>query len=170
MFNLKALTPGLRIIKTTFAIGLCLVIFYSFSYYKPIYAAMACILTMKETSSLTLSSGINRMIGTVIGGVVALLGLYFIKLIHISSTSLLMSLIITAFTFFVLVLCKLFKFDSYVYSMAAVITVFMMLSYNNQGNALDYVMIRVFETFVGIVMAYLVNQYFNFGKKNNQKI
>ena len=167
MFKISQLKPGLRIIKTSVALGICLLIFYSFSYYRPIYAAMACILTMKETSSSTKLLGYNRMIGTVIGGLFALLGLYFIELINLSQTSLLMPILITFITLLVLLACKLFNFDSYVYSMAGVVTVFILLSYNSQDNALDYVVIRIFETFVGIVIAYLVNRYLNFGEKSN---
>lgn len=153
--------PGFRIIKTFVAVLICLLICFSFKYYRPVYAILACILMMKESSQSTKQLGIFRLMGTLIGGLMALAVLVLAESLTITAESYLMAGLISLAVLFDLWLCKILKQDSYVYSMAAVVSSIILLSYGNQVSALNYVISRMLETGLGILVAYLVNHYLN---------
>lgn len=158
---MKSYIPGLRIIKTFIAVTICLFIFAFANYEAPIYAAIACVLTMKESGKATKKIGINRILGTLIGGFVALLFLQIVittgwdQFYFTTPTIASLSVLIT------LTICKIFNLDSYVSAISSVIAVITLLTASSrQLSALNYVVVRTIETIIGIVIAYLVNQYF----------
>lgn len=63
---------GLRNIKTAIAVLICLVSFHIFDR-NPIYAAIAAIVSMQSTVENSISVGIDRLIGTAIGGAIGIL-------------------------------------------------------------------------------------------------
>ncbi|NMB18145.1 MAG: FUSC family protein, partial [Erysipelothrix sp.] len=65
--NFKDLIPGGRIVKTALAVLICLILAYIIDYDYPIYAVIAGVLMMKESSDETKWAGFNRMKGTVLG-------------------------------------------------------------------------------------------------------
>lgn len=163
MQRLKDYLPGLRIIKTVLAVLLCLVFFSLFHNSKPIYAGIACILMMKEDHKQTQIAGMNRVLGTLIGGVVSYGCLIVIEWTALHVNLYFMSLVIAFAVFIVLMICKLWQLDTYVYSMSGIITLIILLSYQNSyNNALQYVISRMLETIAGILIAFLVNKYVGF--------
>ena len=69
--------PGMRIVKTSVAVAICLLIAYAFSYYLPFYASIAAVLVMKSTPEQSFRYGLDRLIGTLWGG---LLGFVLLNL------------------------------------------------------------------------------------------
>lgn len=61
--------PGFRIIKTSIAVWICLVIGKVLGYGFPIYALLSCVLMMKESADLTIQYGMDRSIENRIWGI-----------------------------------------------------------------------------------------------------
>lgn len=158
----KKYVPGLRIIKTSLAVFICLFVFFSFDYYTPINAVIVCVLMMKTSVDESFVGGINRTIGTVLGGAIALLMLELMRFFIIDIESLPAAFIIAAGILIALTISKSFNWDSSVGSTACVVLLILMLSH---GHASDepfaYITKRVIETLLGLLIAVLVNRYFN---------
>ena len=154
------LVPGRRILKTTIAVLISVQLFYFLGHYDPVHAALACILTMRTTSAETKSTGINRMIGTLIGGVSSYACLLLLQYFNIGNTSNFAPLVVAVFVMVSLSLCKILKLAPYAMSIAAVVTAVTLLSHNESHlDALSYVAIRTIETFIGFLIAYFVNKH-----------
>lgn len=153
--------PGKRILKTFAAVFICLLFFQLIDYKSPIYATIACILMMKENADKTKQMGIYRTVGTIIGGAISYLSLSLLHNMDYDILTYFEPVIVSLAVLLALILCKGFKLDSYVSSMSAVVIVVTMLTFSSQqAGALTYVVVRTKETIVGIVVAYLVNEYF----------
>lgn len=156
--------PGLRIIKTGVAVLICLVTFYLFDYYNPVYAAIACVLIMKTTVADSFNSGVQRVVGTILGGALSWLLLVLLRQMGIRNESFLVPLFITLGVVLVLSISKAFHAAEYVGSMAAVVLVITMLSHVDAvDDTFMYVLVRVLETIYGIFIAVMVNRYLNPG-------
>ena len=156
------LIPGLRIIKTVLAVFICLVVFFIFKYYNPVYALISCVLLMRTSVDESFRAGKDRTIGTIIGGTVAIGTLEFMDLINVNIESLPATVFVAGAVFIVLMITKIFNFSSYVGSMASVVLLIAMISYGHAGdNPFVYVSVRVIETVIGIFIAVMVNRYVN---------
>ncbi len=159
MEKYKELVPGRRIMKTTIAVLISVQLFYFLGHYDPVHAALACILTMRTTSAETKSTGINRIIGTLIGGVSSYACLLLLQSFNVGSTSNFAPLAVAIFVMLSLSLCKVLKLAPYAMTISAVVTAVTLLSHNESHlDALSYVTIRIIETFVGFLIAYFVNK------------
>lgn len=160
---MKKYLPGLRIIKTFLAVYFCLMFFYLFDYYNPIYAAIACVLMLRHTSEETKRVGINRMKGTLLGGFIALITLLIGNQLNIEKTSLWAPLIMSLALMISFMICKITKQDPYVASMSGVVLLIILLSHSEDAsNIFSYVTVRTIETLIGILIAFIVNRYFDF--------
>ncbi len=160
---MKKFLPGLRIIKTFIAVLICFMFFYFFDYYNPIYATIACILMMKTTSAETKSAGINRMKGTLLGGFLSLITLLLMNQMNISKTSYWAPVMMSLALVVSLMICKGFEQDPYVASMSGVVLLITLVSHSEDiSNIFSYVSIRMIETLIGILIAFVVNRYFDF--------
>lgn len=160
------LVPGLRIIKTGIAVFICLITLYWFGHFKPIHAALACVLMMKSTVEESTQSGIQRTIGTILGGVVSLILINILRYFDIPHESIIKPIVMTLGVIIVLIASKAAHAASYISSMAAVVLLITMISHASvDDNTLVYVVVRVLETIYGIGIALLVNKYVNFGVK-----
>lgn len=166
----KRFIPGLRIIKTALAVLLCLILFFSFGNYKPIYAAIACVLMMKESHEKTWEVGLNRIIGTMLGGLISLITLLLMNYLNVASDSMWVPVFLAAAIFFDLLTSKIFRLDTYVASISGVVLLITLLSYgSSRENVITYVLLRTQETIIGIIIAFLVNRYFNPPKLFNKR-
>lgn len=152
--------PGRRIVKTALAVFLSVQLFYFFGHTTPVHAALACILTMQTTADETKTRGTNRTIGTIIGGISAYLCLILFQNLPISSVSNFAPAIVALFVLLSLTVTKILKLDPYAMTIASAVTAITLLTHNeSHTDALAYVSIRVFETIVGFIIAYLVNRF-----------
>lgn len=159
---MKKFIPGLRIIKTVVAVLLCLLFFFSLGYYKPMHAAIACVLMMRANSDETKKVGLNRMIGTLLGGIISYFTLVIITSLKIDKTTLISPIIMSVALLISFMISKGFSLDPYVASMSGVVLLITLLGHSDGlSNIFTYVSIRTLETLAGIVIAYLVNKYFD---------
>lgn len=152
--------PGRRIVKTAIAVFISVQLFYLFGHTTPVHAALACILTMRPTTDETKDRGINRIIGTLIGGLSAYLCLVFIASLPIEPVLNFAPAIVAIFVLFSLTLSKAINLAPYAMTIASAVTVVTLLSHNDSHlDALSYVSLRVLETIVGFSIAFIVNKY-----------
>lgn len=160
------LVPGLRIIKTGIAVFICLITLYWFNHFEPIHAAIACVLMMKSTVEESTQSGVQRTIGTILGGIVSLILINILRYFDIPHESMIKPIVMTLGVVVVLIVSKAAHAASYISSMAAVVLLITMISHASvDDNTLVYVVNRVLETIYGIGIALLVNKYVNFSIK-----
>ncbi len=152
---------GLRTIKTTLAVFLCLVVqlIFSMNRIDTFYAAIAAVVCMRETAEESLDMGVHRFLGTFIGGVMgfALMNIkpiipYYTEGLYVIIVPLGMMLCICA--------CNWFNKKS---AVAICCVVFLSIALDttlNIKNTLLYISLRILFTTIGIVIATLLNRYF----------
>lgn len=150
--------PGLRILKTGLSVFICFLIAYlrgrSDSVFFSVITAIIC---LRNDVKASVQIGIDRMIGTAVGGV---FGLIFLRLEIFGTLSnspiiheLLMSLVVMLLIWFAA------SFNS---PGSAVITAIVFLSIVlNHGKDINpeiFALNRIIETFIGILVALIVNR------------
>ena len=111
---------------------------------------------MKDTVSSSISMGLNRTIGTIIGGVVGIIIIYlnsvfpFFNLITPIMTGLGISISI----------CTIIKKPEAVV-VSCIVLVAIMINSASQANAYIYAINRSFDTIIGIIIAVLINKHIN---------
>ena len=73
MRNLKIQKPGMRNIKTGIGVMICVLIGYIHIIDNIFFAATACIVCMQTTVKSSLTVGLNRLKGTLVGGLIGFL-------------------------------------------------------------------------------------------------
>lgn len=159
--DIKEFIPGLRILKTAMAVFICMTLFYLIGYYRPIHALIACVLMMKETTDATKLAGIDRIKGTLLGGVLSYVALQLLRILPIDNNHLLVPVILSMAVMLSLLLAKGFKQTSSVASMSAVMIIITLMSHaSSTSSVFTYVSTRTLETLVGILIAFSVNKLF----------
>ncbi len=164
--KIKFKLPGLRILKTGLAIFLCFLIAYWRGREDTVfYSVIAAIICLRNDVTSSLKMGVDRMIGTIIGG---LFGLCYIKieiLGQLPDNNVVLH-------YFLLSVCSMFliwlaaSLDS---PGSAVITSIVFLSIVlNHGRDVSpeiFAINRIIETFVGILTAIIVNYLPRFSRR-----
>ena len=153
---MKFKKPGLRIIKTFIAVSLAMLI----SSFRPgeglpFYSAIAAIICLKSDVEGSREIGINRVIGTILGGLCGLIYLlivpanYLPKEVELILISLLASIII-----WVMAMAGKPK----AISIMAIVFLSITINHGNEGNLpFLFAFNRTFDTMVGVIMAIVVN-------------
>ena len=148
---------GLRNIKTALAVFICLLCFQIFGR-NPIYAAIAAIVSMQNTVESSIKTGVDRLIGTVIGGLV---GVFFILSRLIFFNIWIYFVLIAIGIVAVIYINVLIKKTG---SVAISCIVFLIIMVNAESmqvqpfmEALSYAGNRVLDTAIGVIIGVLVN-------------
>ncbi|WP_044565169.1 FUSC family protein [Anaerococcus provencensis] len=153
---MKFKKPGLRIVKTFIAVTLAMLI----SSFRPgeglpFYSAIAAIICLKSDVEGSREIGINRVIGTMLGGLCGLLYLlivpanYLPRAVELILISLLASIII-----WVMAMAGKPK----AISIMAIVFLSITINHGNEGNLpFLFAFNRTFDTMVGVIMAIVVN-------------
>ncbi len=149
---------GKRNIKTAIAVFLSVLISKSLKLEYPFFTVIAAIFSMENSISSTYKAGLYRIIGTLIGAVIGIAFIYIQP-----GNAILMGLGTIALIF----ICNAFNWDRAV-PIAGVMFAAIMLSLNNK-NPIQYSFSRVLNTFIGIVVAVIVN-YTVFPQNNLKQI
>lgn len=153
---MKLKMPGLRIIKTGLAVFISLIVSHiRGGEAMPFYAAIAAIICLKEDVDGTLSIGINRIFGTLLGGAVGLLYLLAFKErdLPASLNYLLVSLSIVLMIWVMALLGK-----TKAISIMAVVFVSIAINHGLEAEyPVTFVINRVVDTLVGVFTAIIVN-------------
>lgn len=139
---------GMRNIKTSIAVFICIIVLRFFNIKFPFYACIAAIITMEKTIYNSFKVGKNRVIGTTFG---ALVGMIF-------------SLILPGNPFFIAIGISLTIYIchslGYKKSITIACIVFIAISTNLKGGSpISYSINRLMETVFGIMVAVLVNYF-----------
>ncbi len=153
---MKFKKPGLRIVKTFIAVSLAMLI----SSLRPgeglpFYSAIAAIICLKSDVEGSREIGINRVIGTILGGLCGLIFLlivpanYLPKEVEIILISLLASIII-----WVMAMAGKPK----AVTIMAIVFLSITINHGNEGNLpFLFAFNRTFDTMVGVISAIVVN-------------
>lgn len=137
---------GMRTVKTAIAVSLTIFIAQIIKLKSPFFAGIAAIIAMQSSVAGSFKAGKSRMLGTVLG---AALGLVCSL---ISPTN---PIIIGMGVIVIIHLCNVLEWKK---SATIAAIVFLSITYNQEpGNRLNYSLYRTLDTFVGIIIATLVN-------------
>ncbi|NMA55560.1 MAG: hypothetical protein GX952_06470 [Firmicutes bacterium] len=162
--GIKIPKPGLRNTKTALSVFLCILLFELIGRPNPLFACSAAIICMKETIRYSYQMGVDRLIGTLLGGLV---GLAFLLINNRFSLPYAEALVAGLGILTVIYLCNLFNKSS-----AAVISSIVVLAIIigvGEKSPYLYALDRMLDTAAGIVIALLVNKYI-YPHKNGEQI
>lgn len=137
---------GMRTIKTGISVTLCMIL-GNYLVENMFYSLVACIISVQDTVKGSLKTGINRVEGTILGGIIG-----FIFAIIKAGDPFLCGLGVMCSIY----LCNLFKIKSVV--VACVTFLAIHLGVGN-SDPVYYSLHRVLDTSVGVLFGVLVNYY-----------
>ena len=145
---MKLMKPGMRNIKTGLGVMICMIVGHLNIVQNTLFAAIACIVCMQTTVKGSLTSGLNRLKGTFIGG---LIGFLFV-LINPQDP------VLTALgTILIIYICNILSLNS---STVIACVVFCTIQINiNDASPLVYSLHRIIDTSVGITIGACVNYF-----------
>ncbi len=149
---------GLRAIKTAIAVALCMVMSYLTDKDETFIAAFAAIICMQPTYDQTFKSGLNRIFGTLIGGIVGYVFLELFKYIPMYRSW--WNIILGPMCLLLVIyICNMINKKPSV--SIACIVLLCCIAQPSQGvnNTLTYVIQRVLVTIYGILITIGINRF-----------
>ena len=144
---LKLRMPGMRTIKTTLVVAICLIISKLLNLYYPYFATVAAILCIQNTVFGSLKVAKNRVLGTIIG---SLIGVFCASLFQynpwISGIG-------------VLVLIYFLKIINLEEAYIVATIVYLAIFIPGHGYSITYSLHRTTDTIIGISIALIVNLF-----------
>ena len=139
---------GMRTIKTAIAVSLSVFICQLFKLTSPFFAGIAAIITMQSTVVDSFEIGKNRMLGTVFGAFIGLVG----SLIAPENP-----IAIGIGIIIIITICNFLGWKKPI-TIATIVFLSIMLV-QKDGNRLHYSVYRTIDTFVGIIIGVLINYF-----------
>lgn len=139
---------GMRNFKTALAVFICMIIIEIFNMDSPFYASIAAVICMQSSVFDSFTAGKNRMKGTFIGAVIGFL------LALISPGNIILSAL---GVMLIIYICNIFESQKSI-NIACVVFIAIMVNLGDQS-PLSYSFFRLIETFIGIIVAVLVNYF-----------
>ena len=152
--NHKLPKIGARNFKTALSILLCIIILPLLGFDSPFYACIAAVICLTDSYENSIKIGKNRMIGTIVGGT---FGMFATIILSNYDTTILRYIIIFIFSILTIYVCTILNKPGSV-SIACIVLLANLLLNRDYSNYL-YTVSRIFETFIGILIAVLVNAY-----------
>ena len=142
---------GMRIIKTVIAVFLCglLAFFREASGFYSMIAAVVCI---QNSAGKTIESSINRMAGTLIGGVAGVLVVYSLDMLGVLDMELLRYVVLSMMLIPIIKLCLAIKKPGCA-AMACIVFLCVTINHSIGDTPAVYSIDRLFETLVGVALA-----------------
>jgi uncharacterized membrane protein YgaE (UPF0421/DUF939 family) len=153
MDRIKLPKPGLRNTKTALSVFFCILLFELIGRPNPLFACSAAIICMKETVHYSYKIGVDRLIGTLLGGIVGVVFLLIknnLALLHTESVIGGLGILI------VIYMCNLFK-KSEASVISSIVFLAIVIGVSEKSPFL-YALDRMMDTFVGIIIALFVNK------------
>lgn len=156
--KIQRLIPGMRIIKTALSATLCVMLANLIHYTIEIditgfYASIAAVFTLESTMQNTKIKAKSRLLGTIIGGGVALV-LYYLNILLTGGN--IQFLIIFIGIIISIQLCNVFNLQTGI--MAACVAFLASVTISSD-EYMFYIVIRTLETMYGVIIALVVNRY-----------
>lgn len=160
---------GLRAIKTSVAVFVCMVISNILHRPDDFFAGIAAIICMQQTYDETFKTGLHRFIGTAIGGVTGYVILEIVERIPFYSKDANV-FIIPLCLLIVIYFCNLINYQGSVVIGSIVLISVLSMYDRGVNSALIYVVDRVLDTTMGIIIAMIVNRFFLPKKSKRQPL
>lgn len=148
---------GMRIWKTVLAVFVCAVMGMIFDIH-PFYSMIAAVLCMQATTSESIKKGIIRCIGTLIGGLAAVLILLVIDFTPLVPFSFFYYVLISLCIAPVIYLTVMINREASAF-IACVVFLSIVLSHYEAENHYLFALQRMLETIAGILTAVLINKF-----------
>mgnify|MGYP004514290991 CR=1 FL=1 len=148
---------GLRAIKTAIAVAICALISTFFNHEDIFCACIASVICMEQTCEQTWDTGINRIIGTLIGGTVGYLALE--SICSFPTYEWIRILVLPIGILIVVYACNLIDKKPAVSIGCVVIIVILSRSGASTSSTLTYVVQRVSDTLLGVFVAMMINKF-----------
>lgn len=158
MFTInKEYKIGLRAIKTAIAVFFCAVI-SSFLHHEDLFcSSIAAVICMEQTYAKTIETGINRFIGTIIGGIIGYIAL---ELSLMGPYHELVRIFALPFCILIVVyICNTVNRKGSVSIGCVVLLVILSRLGQDTSSVFLYVVERVTDTIIGIIVATVVNRF-----------
>lgn len=153
---------GLRAFKSAISVFLCLLIAIVFNRPQPLLASIAAIICMQPTYGQTYKMGLHRLVGTSIGGIIGLIVLMFVKFFPCKEFLQYVNLLLAPICILLVIYtCNVVEQKSSVeIGCIVVLSVLIEWSDSAYSNTFMYVINRVIDTSIGIIIAMIVNKFF----------
>ncbi len=149
---------GLRAIKTALAVAVCALLSLFFSHEDIFAACVAAVICMERTSQQTINTGINRFLGTMIGGIVGYIALEAVGALPYYEWIRVILLPICVLV--VVYICNLInRQPSVSIGCVVVIIILSRLGESTGSSTLIYVVQRVCDTLLGVLVATVINKF-----------
>lgn len=152
----ERIKPGGRIYKTIFIVFICLVLSRVVFDFSGFYMIVAAIMTLKRDVNLSVKYGLNRIFGTFLGGIFGYICLETMVSFSLDKNDFLFILMNVIAIFVLLIFSKAMKFDETEVSIACLVF-FSITLLRSSGNIVSYVVARMLETILGVIIAVAVN-------------
>ena len=158
---------GRRIIKTVIAVFLCALIGCLRGMDSAILSMVAAIICIQPTRDESVMFAINRVFGTILGGLLGAVCLFFARLTGLINISLLYYFVIAILLIPIILLTLLMRKPS-ISSFTCSIFLMVTLTLVEGASPIMYSAERTFETLMGIVVGLGVNRLFPWSKKDKE--
>lgn len=148
---------GSRNLKTALSVLSCMVLFELMGRNNPLYACIAAIICMKDTVESSFQMGKDRLIGTMLGG---LLGVVFIFIVdNLSFLENYKSIVSAVGIVIAIYICTIMQRPGSV-TICCIVFIGIMISYDGPSSYI-YAVSRSIDTSIGIILAIFINKYVN---------
>jgi len=148
---------GLRAAKTALAVFICLL--FSLLLHRPdgLFSTLAAVICMQHTYKETFNKGLHRLLGTFIGGVIGFVSLEALKNLS-DYVNIICVFLAPVCLLIIIYICNLINHKSSA-QIACVVLLSVLANHVHieLGDTLIYVINRILDTSMGVVIAMLVN-------------
>lgn len=145
---------GKRNIKTGLAVFICLFLLPLIGFKQPFYACIASVLSMQDTPENSFEYGKNRLKSTILGGICSICFIFINQLIYNFGFTIIITPLGIMTTIY---LCNLVGWKE---ASGTACVVFCSILINHADDMYIFALNRMLETFLGVLIAVLVNKYF----------
>lgn len=155
--KLKIPLPGYRNIKTALACFVCIIFYLVYQGGNSLISLSSALICMEDSVEGSIKSGINRILGTIIGGIFGLGVLLLGRFFNIGVRNMVWALIACiGLVIFIHVLNLLKKNNSII--IGCIVYLIIVLD-PSVSNPFDYAFRRFLDTAVGIIVAVVINHF-----------
>ncbi|MEQ9763446.1 aromatic acid exporter family protein [Streptococcus sp. ZJ151] len=152
-FDPKKFRLGMRTFKTGLSVFLVLALFSLFGWEGLQIGALTAVFSLRENFDKSFSFGMSRIFGNSVGGICALIYYLLRELLGAGTWVMLVFVpILTMLTIMINVACN--NKSGIIGGVAALLIITLSIP---RGDTIFYVFSRIFETFIGVFIAILVN-------------
>ncbi len=146
---------GMRIVKTVIAVFVCGLI-ASFRGESAFYSMIAAVVCVQNSAGKTVESSVNRMLGTLIGGVVGVAVVYLLDVVGLLYIELARYAVLALMLIPIIEFCLLVKRPGCA-AMACIVFLCVTVNHSMGDTPVIYSIQRLFETLVGVAVACVVD-------------